>query len=446
MIGFSMMRGKFRKCTPLFFMLREKVKVFAEKLHEKIFHHAMSDEMKLFLENLSFSFFLGVLTSGLLFVTNISAGRILGPAGYGEYNYFLSLATSSTFFFLLGNNSSGTRFVSDQKYKEKREALLSASIFLTLIQAAVFFVFVYAFRGFLGDKLDLSDSSILLIFFFGLIFSFRELFDSFLRALGFFKRQSAMKFLDSIFVILAFFSFYFLSRKTFTYLYYVASLMAGATIFIVAALYSLRKRLVFFTWDDVVLLLHYNKFLIIAGVSGLILSSDKVFIGKYIGNAELGVYSAYYTSSQTVISTIAIVFMNIFWPVVIRNKENLKPIVKKLEIAFYRYFILWFILNVLSGSTFLLFFGNEYPFQLILMLLFSLASLLNIIFFVFMGILNIDQIGRATFINLVIYSFMVSSIILFRSVYAYLIAQILIYVLAAIYVRKMIHVNICKNV
>lgn len=406
----------------------------------------MSDEMRLFLENLSFSFFLGVFTSGILFVVNVSAGRILGPVGYGEYNYFLSLATSSTFFFLLGNNSSSTRFISDQRHKERKDAILSAAVSLTLIQAAAFFVFVYAFRGFLGDKLALGNSSILLIFFFGLIFSFRELFDSFLRALGFFKRQSAIKFLDSIFVILSFFAFYFLSQETFTYLYYAVSLMVGATIFLLVAIYFLRKRFVLFTWKDVVLLLHYNKFLIIAGVSGLILSSDKVFIGKYIGNIELGIYSAYYTSSQTVISTVAIAFMNIFWPVVIKNKENLKPIIKKLETAFYKYFPLWLVLNILSGSLFLLFFGHEYPFQLTLMLLFSLASLLNIILFVFMGILNIDQIGRATLINLVIYSSMVSSIVLFRSVYGYLMAQIIIYVLATIYVRKRIHVNYFNGV
>lgn len=427
-------------------MLKEKAVVFAEKLHKNMFYHAMSDEMRLFLENLSFSFFFGVFTSGILFIVNVSAGRILGPVGYGEYNYFLSLATSSTFFFLLGNNSSSTRFVSDQRYKERKNAILSAAASLTLIQATIFFAFVYVFSDFLEDKLALSGFSVLLIFFFGLIFSFRELFDSFLRALGFFKRQSAIKFLDSIFVILVFFSFYFFSQETFTYLCYAVSLMVGATVFLVVAIYFLRKRFVLFTWSDVMLLLHYNKFLIIAGVSGLILSSDKVFIGKYIGSAELGIYSAYYTSSQTVISAIAIVFMNIFWPVVIKNKENLKPIIKKLEVAFYRYFMLWFVLNMLSGSLFLLFFGDEYPFQLILMLLFSLASLLNIVFFVFMAILNIDQVGRATLINLVIYSSMISSIVLFRNVYAYLIAQIVIYVLATVYIKKRIHVNYFKGV
>lgn len=427
-------------------MFREKAIVFVEKLHEKIFHHAISDEMKLFLENLSFSFFLGILTSGVLFVVNVSAGRIFGPVGYGEYNYFLSLATASTFFFLLGNNSSGTRFVSDQRYKERKNAILSAAVFLTLIQATVFFVLVYLSRDFLGDKLALSSFSILLVFFFGLVFSFRELFDSFLRALGFFKRQAAIKFLDSIFVILVFSFFYLFSQGTFTYSYYAASLMIGAAVFLLVAIYLLRENFVLFTWNDVVLLLHYNKFLIIAGVSGLILTSDKAFIGAYIGNTELGIYSAYYTSSQTVISTIAIVFMNIFWPVVIKNKENLKPIIKKLETIFYRYFVLWFILNALSGSVFLLFFGNEYPFQLALMCLFSLASLLNIIFFVFMGILNIDQIGRATLINMVIYSFMISSIILFRSVYAYLIAQIIIYVLATVYVRRRIRINYYKSI
>lgn len=426
-------------------MFRKKVIILFEKLHETIFHHAMSGEMKIFLENLSFSFFLGILTSGALFIVNVFAGRVLGPIGYGEYNYFLSLATSSTFFFLLGNNSSSVRFASDEKYKERKNSILSAAVFLTFVQAIVFFIFVYFLRDFFGQKFSLSNFSILLVFFFGLVFSFRELVDSFLRALGFFKRQSAIKFLDSIVVAFVFFSFYYFSRETFIYPYYAISLMVGAFIFLFVATFSLRKNFSFFVWSDIMLLLRYNRFLIIAGISGLILSSEKVFIGKYIGNAELGIYSAYYTSSQTVISTIAIVFMNIFWPVVIKNKENLKPVIEKLETIFYKYFVLWLVLNALSGSIFLLFFGEEYPFQLTTMLLFSMASLLNIIFFVFMGILNIDQIGKATLISITIYACMMSSIILFRNISIYLIAQIMIYVLATIYVRRRIRINYFKS-
>lgn len=420
--------------------------VLIEKLHQKTFHHSMSDEMKLFLENLSFSFFLGILTSGILFIVNVSAGRIFGPVGYGEYNYFLSLATSSTFFFLLGNNLSSTRFISDQNYKERKNSILTAAIFLTLIQAIIFFTVVYFLRDYFGSKFSLNNFSILLVFSFGLVFSFRELFDSFLRAFSFFKRQSTIKFFDSVFVILTFFLFYYFSREEFVYAHYATALIVGALVSLLAAIYLLRNKLSSFAWNDIVLLLHYNKYLILAGISGLILSSEKVWIGKYIGNVELGIYSAYYASSQTVISAIAIVFMNIFWPVVIKNKDNLKPVLEKLDILFFRYFILWLLLNIMSGSFFLSFFGNEYPFQWTPMILFSIVSLLNIMFFVFMGILNIDQIGKATLINMVIYGCMISSIVLFRNVSAYLIVQTMIYILATLYVRRNIRINYFSSV
>ena len=176
--------------------------------------------------------------------------------------------------------------------------------------------------------------------------------------------------------------------------------------------------------------------MIIGGFSGFIIGLEKVFIGKYIGTESLGNYSAYYASSQMIISNFGILFMNIFWPTIVKNKENIVVVVNKLSKIFFRYFPVWVALNFISISFFIFLYGKQYHMGVILILLFSVASLLNVFFFVFMTILNIDKISRAILVNMLVYGILILSIVIFRSIPAYLVVQIVIYLIGIMYVRK----------
>lgn len=416
-------------------MWKVRVSTIVDRIHWWIFGNPISSEMRRFLDNLTFSFFFGFLASLVLFLVNATMGRALGPSGFGEYNYFLSLAMSSTFFFLLGTNISSTRYISDILYERRRGALLSAAVFIVFLQATALAILVFILRVGLTVKFDVTTNIIVLMFIFGLIFSMRELFGSTLRALGYFKQESVIKLVDAGIVVCFSLVLYALFGTSFRYTHYVFSFIAGATIFSIFAFYILRHHFSKFSVKDITLLFQYNKFLIIAGISGLLLTSEKAFIGKYVGGSELGLYSAYYASSQATVSAIGIMFMNVFWPNVIKNKENLQPVIEKLKIIFYRYFPVWLILNCISTSTLLFFFGKQYPHTIPWIILFATSSLLNITFFVFMSILNIHEIGRATIINTIIYSVMVLSIVLLKNIPMYLLVQIITYSVAILYIH-----------
>lgn len=424
---------------------KKKAILSIELLHLRVFGHAMSDEMRKFLRNISWSFGAGLLSAVIMFSANILAGRFLGPSEFGRYNFILSLATSVTFFFLLGNNQSSVRYISDRKHSAKDGRFLSALVFLTAVQSVAVLVITNIYNAQISERFGISKDILQLVLFLGLTFSFKELFDSFVRSLGLFKEQSLIKVGDALLVLASFTVFYFNYKNTPSSFHYAISMAIGA-IFSIAAFFRLvRSRFSRFKTEEIVTIFHYNKFLILGGFSGLIMSLEKVFIGKYVSMESLGIYSAYYASSQMIISNLGIIFMNIFWPTVIKNKDSLSSVLTKLTRIFFRYFPIWIVLNFIGGSFFLSLYGRQYTFDLALLGLFSTASLLNIFFFVFMSIMNIDKIHFSIIVNTVVYALLVSSIIVFRSIPVYLVSQIVVYLVGTLCVRGVIMRDIARK-
>lgn len=409
-----------------------------EAVHRRVFGHDMSDEMRGFLKNLSWSFFGGMIAAGIMFIISIVAARLLGPVGFGNYNYLLSIASTSMFFFLLGNGQSSTRYISDKEHSDKMKSLMGALLFLTILQSLIFFAVVVVFNGVIAGKFGLSSGIIYLLFFWGLILAFKELFDSFMRSLGLFKNQSWIRIGDAFFVLIAFVSLFFFYKREVIYAHYIWAMMAGALFSIVAYFYFIRDKFGTFSRRELGMIFHYNKFLIIGGVSGLIMGLEKVFIGKYVGIESLGIYSAYYASSHMIISNLGILFMNTFWPAIVKNKDNTKPVIEKINTILFRYFPIWFLINVVSVVFFMLLYGKQYPINIPLVLLFSASSLSNIGFFIMMNFMNINRISQATTIGVIMYVLFIASIVAFKSIPAYLVVQIIIYLIGIIYVKKIL--------
>jgi len=416
-------------------VIKTKAISIAESLHLRIFGHPMSEEMRKFLGYLSWSFFGGIFAAGIMFGVNIFAGRILGPEGYGKYNYLLSLATASMFVFLLGNNSSGVRYISDKRHARERESILTAAFAMSLVQASLFLVAILFLRGLISQRFGIDEKTVYLIFTLGFVLSFKDLLDSFLRALGLIKKQSFFKIADAVTVAVVFLSVLYFLRSGFSHLDYIYAFMIGGVLFMLCALYAIRGNFARFGWEHVSLLFNYNKFLILASIGGFIIGLDKVFIGKYIGTEELGVYSAYYASSQLIISNLLIIFMNIFWPTAIKNKESLSVIMTKVNTLFFKFFPIAIFLNFFSILFFVYLFGSKYPFNLSLAVLFSVASILNVSFFLVLSLLNIEKINNSVVLTFVCYSLMVLSVVIFKNINIYLLVQILVYSCGILFVR-----------
>lgn len=414
---------------------QEKIILLVEALHRQFFGEEMSDVMRGFLKNLSFSFFGGVAAAVIMFGVSIMAGRILGPSEYGIYNYLLSIATASTIFFLLGNNTGAIRFLSDEKHKERRGAFMSAALTITLVQGVVFFCVALLASKYIQAKLDLNPFLFFLVFIFAAILAFKDLADSFLRSFLLIKKQAIFRVVDASLVFVAI-ALFLLIDDSFSPIDYVHSVIFGATIFIVLSVFLLRNQFSFFSFIEIKQLLSYNKHLLLVAFGGIVLSFDKVIIGKMIGTETLGIFSAYYASSQLIISNLGLVFMNVFWPIVIKNKENIPVILGKLDVLLLKFLPVGTILNAVSVTFFVSLYGKEYPLNLILIVLFAVASIANIVFFLYTSLLNIDRVFQSAVIFLMVNLLLISSLVILKDIKIYLIAQIVVYFLGALFIRR----------
>ena len=227
--------------------LRGKIIVLTESLHHRVFGHGMSEEMRGFLGNLSWSVGAGILAAAIMFSVNIFAGRFLGPAEFGKYNYIISLATSLMFFFLLGNNQSGIRYASDKKYKKKQHQIFGTVLLLTFVQAILVFFVFFVFQDVIDKKINLGISVVYLVLLFGFILSLKELFDAFIRAFGLFRLQGIVRVGDAIFVFITFFLFFFLFHDRISSVHYIVAMISGALFFVAVLAYLLRNK---FDWIE----------------------------------------------------------------------------------------------------------------------------------------------------------------------------------------------------
>jgi O-antigen/teichoic acid export membrane protein len=413
-------------------MFKNKITVFLEAFHIRLFKHEMSEEMKRFLKNLSWSLLGGVSAMLILSIINIIAGRLMGPIEYGKYNYVLSLATILSFFILLGNNSGSIRYITDEKLKIYKGQILSASLLIFVFQFLIVSLFyVIIFNLFYKTEFNY----LFLVFIIGVTLAIKEMFDSYFRSFGMFKLQNFTKIADA-FLVLAVFIFFFIIKDNIEYQKYAFSIISGSILFIIVGIFKILPRIKNIEWKNIKLLLNYNKFMVLVSASGLLIGVDKIFIGRFIGTGVLGIYSAYFTSSQLILSSLLIIFMNIFWPAVIKNKENMNIILDKIHILFFKHLPFWWILNSLSILFFIYLFGSQYPISLILIILFSLSSLMNIIFSIMINLYNIDKIYRSVLVAFLGYGIVILSIPVFKSVTVYLMFQIVIYMIGSFYISN----------
>lgn len=405
---------------------KEKLVKIIEKIHLRFFRCEMSDEMRKFLDNLSWSFFGGVGAAGIMFCVQIIMARLLGLDEFGRYNALLSFATGVSVLFLFGNDVGSVRYLSDKIYKKKQGNILTSSAVLLIVQAVIFGSVIFVVFFFLRGKIEVTGMFLVSGIIFATVLACKTISDSYLRALDELKKQGIIRIIDAVIVVLIL--LFFISKsKEIIVSDYVSMIIGGAIFFIFATFFIIRHRFGHFSFKYIKLLLHYNKFIVISVIGGVLISFEKLFIGNFIGLKELGIFSAYYASSQLIISNLTLVFMNAFMPAVIKNKSSLVEVLHKLKRMAVFAIPIIIILNIVLISFFIFLFGEEYKFDITLTMLFAVVSVFNIVFAVLISILNIDRVKNAAVIFLTTAVLMTLSIVVFRDIRIYLCTQGILY-------------------
>jgi O-antigen/teichoic acid export membrane protein len=365
-------------------------------IHVRIFGHAMSDAMLGFLKNISFSFF-GVFVSALIFFAlNVVAGRLTGPVEYGKYNLVLTLANVLILFLVMALDVTSIRNIGRTANEKEKKVHMANAFVVVFLTSFLFGVLVLIFKDKIEFYLGIDGKLILIAVSFAIFLAFKTISDSFIRGLHLFKFQAMSKILEG-FVALIFFAVFFAVLNFRNYGFYSYALMLGMAAGII---WNLRRTLpnpLLFRWNIFVESLSYSKSaLSIMIIITLMTSIDKLFVGKFLGARELGIYSAYLMATVLLASQIVLVLENVFFPMAnkIENKANL---INKIDKIFFVFCIPSVLLIASVSFIVMSMFGVEFEVNVFRIVIFSSAAFLQIMISLYKSIIMTTKKPRILF-------------------------------------------------
>lgn len=338
--------------------IKENLIAIAEFAHRKIFKEEMGEEMGKFLNHLSWSFFGGLIAAGIVFVLNILAGRWLGPVEYGKYS--LTVAMSSIFIIpmMLGTDTALTYYTAGGKSKDEKKENIASSLWLVPVFTFFSVLILIFLSPWLAAAFNAQKELVIVAIFFSAFAAARATLDSVIKGLHFFKIQSFLKIAESLVVAAVFLAmikiYHFFSFQSFVW-----GLLSGCAFFALAALWVIRNYLSL-SKKRTRKILSYGLFAVLGSVSGILLySADKIFINKYLGSDQLGLYQAYTTASILIVSQIMTLFVNVFFPH-LASLQDSGAVFKKLNKLAGIFFFPSFLFLCLMICLAIMLFGEKY--------------------------------------------------------------------------------------
>ena len=358
--------------------IKKRLISIAEVLHLRIFGHEMSEEMRKFIGNLSWSFFGIFFSSAFLFFGSVLIGRFLGPTEYGKYNLVLTISNIAVVIMFFGFDTTAVKFISESSEKEKQNQFMSNSLWAIMVLCPIIVALAFIFRNLISKITNTDDNLILIAFLFAFIVAFKTLFDSFIKAFHKFRYQAFVKIVESsIFFSLVLYFFIFNNGHSYFY-FLIPSIVASlAVIFLYGKIIKNKLR----KWNNESFLYSkaYLKLTLAVSFIGIFIgTADRLFIAKYLGIRELGIYSAYLMSSTIIIGQLVLALSNVFFPMM-NKAENKREIISKVDKLMLAAFIPLVISISLLSFILLKFFGSQYGVNWIYIVFVSVISFLQII-------------------------------------------------------------------
>ncbi len=355
--------------------------------YKLIFKEEVSSGTKIFIKNIwhvaiGFGFY---IIFG--FISQILAGRILGPAEYGKYALIQSIAMFLCISMDCGVNTALIKYNAEKEIFERQRKILSSSFLITFIFSSVSVLLFFVFADKLSKFFGVSSVFLLLAVFFALFYNLYNLAVSALRSLHQMKKFSisqAIYGFTTLGLLLVFIFYKFFSFKALVYTNYIASLIIFFLI-----IFSLRKFFLFkveMFW--IKKLMKYGAYSIIGGMAiTFCLNYNKILINHYLTINDVGIYWAYYNSFVMSSFLFLSVFNTVFFPTVSRH-SNKKSAFFKINKGMPYLVILGLPIIIVSGFVIFKLYGRLYPFDLNLGIAFAILSMVIIIDSIYRWLMN----------------------------------------------------------
>ncbi|MEI6478400.1 MAG: oligosaccharide flippase family protein [bacterium] len=348
---------------------------FVERAHILFFDRPMSDQMRTFLSDLSWSFYSSMVALPSFMVIGTLAARFMGPAVFGKYNLIVIISSYVTVVAFSGLDISAVKaIVKSRNEHQKRESFFSA--FVYVVSVLVFFsILAVVLRPFLEARYGLSSALIWFTILYTLVISVRALFDILIRALEMFKFQVIGKVAEVLTLATGFLLVVLITRGL-SYQAYILLTVGSMTVASAYYCYFLRGYFNGFSLAVLKKQLTEGKFFMISALLATIFaSSDRLIIARYVDITTVGIYSAYYLASLGIVGALSGLFTNVFLPATAKLTD--KTFTKKLDHFLVKGFIPLFVIICVLIMVFLAIFGKAYPFRWDYVVMFALAATLT---------------------------------------------------------------------
>lgn len=391
--------------------LKQKIIFLVSKLYFWFFKEEISPVMKEFLLHLSYITFSSFIVAGLMMIVQIVAGRLMGPSQYGKFALTLSIASILTTVSMLGLHVSAMYYIT----KERRHAqLISASLIGAFINIVVVTIIWFIFLNFWVKTFKIDSSVAIYASIFTAVNTLYHVNRGYLRGLNKMKQFAIYDIISATIATAIFFVLLFLSpHKTFSLI--IISRTAMLFIYCVLVFYQIYPYFRRFAFSDLKHLYSYGFFAFVSSVGTLILSStDRIILNYYHGAYSAGLYTAYFLASQTIIFQLYFSFQTIFFPAAAKSKDKLN-LVRKLNGAVLKISPIIFLLNIPITAFIIFLFGKNYPFNLTLIIMFSINTLFYIIYQTYGWLLN--SLGRKGMRDNALYVTLCAALFILLSLY-----------------------------
>lgn len=346
----------------------------SEKIHQIIFGHSMSQEMRRFLSNLSWSFLAGIIVLPLMMLLISIAGRLIGPSEFGKYSLIVVISQLLVVLAFFGLDTTTVKYLAKERTEAGRRALATTNGKFVLSLASLIVLFSFLFAPMVSKISGRYGELIPLAAIFTFLVTIKLFLDLLIRGSEQFKLQMAGKLVE-VAVVIILFALFFLVMDKRTYWYLLAALSGGA---VVASLFYFRRLAKLFrTWAVVNIsgqLAESKLFFVGALLGTLFLSADRILIGQFLDLKTLGIYSAYYLASLTVVAQATQLFTNVFFPASARVKN--KSFAAKIDRLLVVGFVPLVVAIAVVAAVIMAIFGREYPLTIGYLVGFSLLSAL----------------------------------------------------------------------
>lgn len=363
----------------MFLFIKTNIRRIIKKIYEKIFKEKLTLTVRIFFKNLNYAIWGYGIAAIFIFIFQILVGRILGPSEYGKYALVDSVATFLFLFMTLGVSTATIKYNAEREDYLRQQRIISSSYWTTLIISFILTSFFLFFSHFFSRIFSIP----LIIFRYAVIFAICYtlyiLATDILRSLHQIKKLAIFRAFYGFLILFFFYLFLLKNYISFPIIIFVIC-FTYLLIFLLITV-NVRNYLLFKidrAW--IKNLLEYGLY--VTGGSFLLIflpALSKIMVNKFLTVGDVGIYNAYYFFSINVAIFFNTVFITVFFPTASKYPQK-SSIFKKIKKITPFLFLIG--VPILFGIQLLVlkFFGQQYPIDYWLMLLFAISG---VVFFIF---------------------------------------------------------------